>query len=155
MIKQTDGVMVDSRIGTVICPNCNAIMQRGLYVMRGMCPECGCNEEPVIIDDLIAPTIVVLNSKGYETVACCSGHIGSSSGYIAFKNKDMLESLNNFYGRDYRFYNLSEDFIGDSTVVRWDIPNYRNSVIDSIDAILSVNKLLYRWACSLERSCND
>ena len=41
----------------------------------------------VQIDDLIAPTIQILNLKGYRTAWCCSGHVreGFDSAYIQFE----------------------------------------------------------------------
>lgn len=45
-------------------------------------PSVSCFE----VDDLIAPTIVLLHKKGYITSACCSGHTdkGYSIAYIQF-----------------------------------------------------------------------
>ena len=44
-------------------------------------------EHGVKIDDLIAPTIQILNLKGYRTAWCCSGHVRKSfdSAYILFE----------------------------------------------------------------------
>lgn len=44
-------------------------------------------EHGVQIDDLIAPTIQILNLKGYITAWCCSGHVreGFDSAYIQFE----------------------------------------------------------------------
>lgn len=36
------------------------------------------------VDELIAPSIALLNKKGYKTINCCSGHIHDTSGYIWF-----------------------------------------------------------------------
>ena len=44
-------------------------------------------EHGVQIDDLIAPTIQILNLKGYKTAWSCSGHVreGFNSAYILFE----------------------------------------------------------------------
>lgn len=46
-----------------------------ITVLRGniACPKCEGNL--VEIDDLLAPTILLLNHKGYKTQYCCSGHL--------------------------------------------------------------------------------
>lgn len=43
------------------------------------------------VDDLIAPTIALLNQKGFITSACCSGHTdkGYSIAYIQFGFGEM------------------------------------------------------------------
>lgn len=39
-----------------------------------MCPKANCAGEIVEIDELMIPTIKMLNEKGYMTEFCCSGH---------------------------------------------------------------------------------
>lgn len=70
------------------------------------CNECGeyyeTTEEP--LDPNIAPVIMMLNRKGYETVACCEGHkypagmnVGACQFYIKFK--------------EFKYYKLTEKYL--------------------------------------------
>lgn len=58
------------------------------------CPKTSCHGEIIEIDDLMLPTIMLLNQKGYYTAFCCSGHAyeGSCYPYVAFSSffNDML-----------------------------------------------------------------
>ncbi len=53
------------------------------------CPHIGCGGEVVWIDELLVPTIVKLNQKGYKTKYSCSGHSyqNNPNCYIMFANK--------------------------------------------------------------------
>ena len=50
------------------------------------CPKRGCRGEIVEIDDILVPTIILLNEKGYYTESCCSGHLEEmfTTTYIIF-----------------------------------------------------------------------
>ena len=39
------------------------------------CPKSGCDGSVFEIDELMLPTIKMLNEKGYLTEYCCSGHV--------------------------------------------------------------------------------
>lgn len=146
MLEQTEGVIVDSAIGIVVCPSCEKIMERGYYRFSKRCPYCGCESEPVIIDEFLAPTIILLNKKGYKTRTCCSGHICSSNGYIEFESHDLLDSVIEFSKGKYNFYRFDGY---DEFVIRWKITDYNTSIIKSMDDLIGVSKLLYRWAKNL------
>jgi len=48
------------------------------------------------IDDLIAPSVQILNRKGYITAGCCSGHWytrGISESYVMFEEGVSLQGL--------------------------------------------------------------
>jgi hypothetical protein len=152
MLSQTKCVIRDDAIGTVICHQCNKIMDRGVYTSKNECRYCGCTEEPIIIDELIAPVIVLLNKKGYITRTCCSGHIHTGHGYIEFYTHDLLESINKFANGKYNFYKFN---YYDEFVIRWEFLDYKNGVIRSMNDLININKLLYRWAKSLPHLSKD
>lgn len=59
------------------------------------CPKETCNCGQVIeVDELMLPTIMILNQKGYCTEFCCSGHAyhGYCNSYITF-NSFLTEML--------------------------------------------------------------
>lgn len=61
----------------------------------GWCDECKeYIEEFITIDGNIAPTISLLNQKGYKTLFCCEGHEETSeSAYIYFRNIKYLKYI--------------------------------------------------------------
>jgi hypothetical protein len=51
------------------------------------CPRRECAGTIWDIDEMLLPTIILLNEKGYATSQCCSGHFHSKTyafGYISF-----------------------------------------------------------------------
>jgi hypothetical protein len=93
------------------------------------------------IDDVVVPTIQILNRKGYITVDCCAGHPfntagnGMYSSYISFKEGIVLPSLppgytlNNNIIR--RFWDFELDFYA--------------FIRDNIETMAQ----LYKWALDL------
>jgi hypothetical protein len=65
-----------------LCMGCYEVYDRDL----GRCPKRDCDAQVVEIDELMLPTIKILNEKGYITDFCCSGHIYDNGGgaYILF-----------------------------------------------------------------------
>ena len=59
------------------------------------CPKVGCNGSMYEVDELMLPTIKILNEKGYTTKFCCSGHYyhSNSSGYLWFEEWVELPNL--------------------------------------------------------------
>jgi hypothetical protein len=57
---------------TYVCESCFHIQKR---YRRSKCEEC--KGKTFVCDEWIAPTIQLLNRKGYRTKYCCSGHITS------------------------------------------------------------------------------
>jgi len=51
-----------------------------------ICPKCG-NKNLVNIDDLLIPSIILFNRKGYGTLFSCQGHLRNKNLYIWFKGK--------------------------------------------------------------------
>lgn len=60
------------------------------------CPKASCYGEIIEVDDLMLPTIKILNEKGYYTRYCCSGHYTQNGGdncYIMFEDEVKFSSL--------------------------------------------------------------
>ena len=116
------------------------IVEDCMYEYRGdgegnYCLNPMCCEELIKIDENIAKTIVILNSKGYITTESCSGHFGFSDTYILFKNIYEFETLPNGFSRCSYNYNLIE--------------KYYNEIIKSQAQIWETAKDLVEWAESL------
>jgi len=67
-----------------------------------MCKVKNCYGDVVEIDELLIPTIIELNKKGYKTKYCCSGHYdtrpyNSYSSYIYFQDNIILPNLPSGY----------------------------------------------------------
>lgn len=73
-----------------------------------LCPNAKCGDISVVeIDDLILPIIKLLNSKGYMTDYCCSGHCyeNKANTYISFYDECIPETLpKGFYLEDEKWY---------------------------------------------------
>ena len=59
------------------------------------CPKTNCVGELIEIDELMIPTIKILNQKGYYTKFCCSGHYYDQhpNGYIMFEEDIDVPNL--------------------------------------------------------------
>lgn len=120
----------------------------------------------VEIDELIAPTIQVLNQKGYNTRFCCSGHplddtlvIDSSTEKGYFKGGFLLESYIAFEeGVSLPF--LPPDFVASQNtyasrtrlVIKkvYEINNaFDNQFFEKSRKIFETMKQLYQWALDL------
>ena len=71
----------------------------------------------IVVDDLIADAICVLNSKGYNTKACCSGHYNGDytkqiCDILLLNEEEIKEEYNDFYIEDV----TDKDFVFLSTM---------------------------------------
>jgi len=77
------------------CNVCLEILFDGIIPkIEGVCPKVDCNGVLVEVDEVIAPAILLLYSKGYKCVEdSCSGHahIPSSTLYIRFSEYSLIE----------------------------------------------------------------
>ncbi|MBQ4523365.1 MAG: hypothetical protein IJA10_10530 [Lachnospiraceae bacterium] len=111
-----------------------------------LCPKSSCSGYLIEVDELLIPTIKLLNDKGYITNYCCSGHYSNHSPrcYILFaegidipntpkrfkkvKLGDCLslESLYSSKGKSYRdFYEICDNA---KTLLKWAISLPDNNI---------------------------
>jgi hypothetical protein len=105
------------------------------------CPKSNCHSEVIELDELIAPTIILLNQKGYFTKFCCAGHWyePSSTPYIYFHEEYIPDTI-------------PISFTWDDHKDRMDTIRARyvhNENETKYDFVTRVNKELYEWALSL------
>jgi hypothetical protein len=92
---------------TYVCNNCYRIHAEKSLAKdpdgKYYCSRPGCNMELIELDEIIAPVIIALWKKGYDTLSCCSGHYKGSSynvPYIVFSERGRKD-----------FENLPEGFV--------------------------------------------
>ncbi len=139
----------------VICYDIRDSWEITLHGIPLQCNSCG--GHIVEIDELIYETIYVLNSRGYKTEFCCSGHTyfnDKDSPYIMFKdklpikNKHFMESFNRYLKH---YFNIEGDYIirikydDDSLDFIW------NDIIEKRQHINFLNLQLLKFAKSLKR----
>jgi hypothetical protein len=103
------------------------------------CPKVNCVGILLEIDELIAPTIILLNKKGFITKYCCSGHWYEDllQIYISF-DKDIKISKSPPEG-----FELKDNVL-----------SYTNTdklkMMKKYNLIIKMNKILYKWAKELQ-----
>lgn len=111
-----------------------------------ICPKRGCRGDIVEIDDILIPTIVLLNEKGYYTTSSCSGHLDelNTTAYIMFDESiDKLPSTPPGFKMSAAIHKdggknvtISKTIVGRSS-------------IETFQMILTTALHLYAWAISL------
>lgn len=123
-----------------------------------ICPKSSCGDTSLVeVDDLILPVIKLLNSKGYITKYCCSGHSYKAgcgcNTYIAFYEEYVPDVLpKGFYVEDDKWY--EENYpnsmrVNDSIAIR----KYYDKNLDEYDLQIELCKTmidLIKWAKKLE-----
>ena len=136
------------------------------------CLAIKCCGKVVNIDEIIAPSIYLLNHKGYMTKFCCSGHSSSAKKtsdnfinfYIMFDDNIIIpeELIPNIYECEYSIDDNNED-VSKEEFIKYNGYKYmtiRYSNIDDIDfesthiEIISNALLLEQW-CELLPEYND
>ena len=125
-------------------------------------------------DDLIAPTICILNRKGYRTTGSCQGHVSIVNKSIFDKeNQDANKPMDKMYVdlpfikfdwdsvKDERFleypekfnvpgWNLEVDKESHTAILRGEMPDIIKGDFNAAYADLTtINMQLYNWACNL------
>lgn len=107
----------------------------------GSCPEC--SGWMVEIDELILPTIIELNKKGWTTDFCCSGHLGQPLNflgtYISFTDDVAPPTVpTDFHiNPDNGAMYLDEE------------KHFGSGGIEGFKQLFELNLSLYEWALSL------
>lgn len=85
-----------------LCMECGEIydsenINKKMFLEDVPCPKSSCYGYLVEIDELLLPTIKILNEKGYFTKFCCSGHYSSQNPrcYIMFDEGICLPYIPN------------------------------------------------------------
>ena len=110
-----------------------------------ICPKTSCNTIAVIgpIDDMITPTVLELNKKGYLTDFCCSGHYNDYDLYIKFEFNIIIPK------------NIPKGFVlEEDNIIRYNPDNVNileDTLIIEWEELLEANKCLYLWALSLPK----
>ncbi|MED1125399.1 hypothetical protein [Bacillus atrophaeus] len=115
--------------------------------MRFLCPKRGCRGDVVEIDDILVPTIILLNQKGYYTESCCSGHLEdlTRTSYIIFN--EVVEKLPSV-PRGFRLSAMLAEEGQKRLTIAKHITVSPDSVIVFQD-ILNTALQMYAWAISL------
>lgn len=99
------------------------------------CQHCGNDVDMILVENKMAKVISLLNSKGYETVCCCEGHMEGnyvSLPYISFKQNvpcNIFMSLPDGWYVDIDSLETPED--GEPQIAMY----YRDLVFPNIDII--------------------
>lgn len=104
------------------------------------CPLKRCDGHVIHLDELIAPTIILLNQKGYYTLFCCGGHWYENyvSPYIMFEPNCLPPSL-------------PKAFIWDDNTIRYrGTPIHDKPLPVKFKKITKINQDLLEWAEALE-----
>jgi hypothetical protein len=110
------------------------------------CPKRSCRGEVIEIDDILVPTIVLLNEKGYYTESSCSGHLEemSTTAYIIFN--EIVEKLPSLPPGYRLSAAITEDGQKRLTLAK---PMEGESTIQVFQLILTTALQTYAWALSL------
>lgn len=132
-----------------ICMSCNEVYKANLVTKTfehseiNYCPKENCSGSVIELDELIAPTIIELNNKGYVTIYCCAGHWYDDlcNAYIYFLN-------NNYVPKEIpKYFNLEKH--GDVAHTIRSRFNEQTDFKSKYDFVIEINKMLLEWAKSL------
>lgn len=120
-----------------VCLSCYALghkIARFGSSYHKICPKCG---KPVTeIDELITPTIIELNRKGYKTLYCCSGHLSSFNSFYIYFDGKMPEQIPPYLKKD-----------KNANIIRGKIEKDKDW--KGIQNIIAFNRKVYKWATLL------
>jgi len=105
-----------------------------------------CEGSVVDMDELILPTILELNKKGWNTSFCCSGHLEEDyvSAYIMFTSDKPPKAPKGFH----------YDSRNGSLYLNEECASNRLTGIEGFNELIRINRVLYRWAIKLPKNEN-
>ena len=127
-----------------ICMDCYEIYRTDYQLIKGEynhCPKNDCYGEVVEVDELLLPTIIELNKKGYTTEYCCSGHYYDKCKNTYIKFCDWVELPSTPNG-----FKVETNKHDDSITIRKDYADNETVFEDICKSVVE----LYEWAKSLE-----
>lgn len=106
------------------------------------CPKTNCCGYLIEVDELMIPTIQILNKKGYATRFCCSGHYTGQhpNAYIMFEDWVDIPSVPEGFNK--------EDNENDCITIRSTLP-FNQPSLEDFKSICDNAKILLDWAISL------
>lgn len=108
------------------------------------CPKSNCVGNLIEIDELMIPTIKILNQKGYFTRFCCSGHYYDQhpNGYIMFEEGIEIPNIPKDWNKEMH---------NDCVIIRSTIPDGsgKRPTIKDFKKICDNAKILVDWANKL------
>lgn len=132
-----------------MCLDCYEVFEKD-YIKNDIlmddikCPKTNCIGSLIEVDELMLPTIKILNQKGYFTKFCCSGHYYDQhpEGYITFYEDIKLPNIPKGW---------HEENFNNCTTIRSFITKgkYRKPKINDFKKICNNAKLLVDWAIKL------
>ena len=129
-----------------MCLNCYEIYNKEDIKINDFCDYVGCPKTSCVgqlieIDELMIPTIKILNQKGYITKFCCSGHYYGqhSNGYIMFEEGVDIPKLPSGWTKETH---------GNYITIR-SSRKYRKPSLRDFKKICDNAKMLVDWAIQL------
>lgn len=129
-----------------LCLNCGEVYDSsGLNINELMesvwCPKTNCCGTLIEIDELLIPTIKILNDKGYFTKFCCSGHYTGQHprAYIVFQEGIDIPFVPNGFKKE--FFN--------NCISIESITHLRKPTFKDFYEICDNAKILLKWANKL------
>lgn len=142
-MEQTKDVIIVEAMIPAMCGHCGYLTHLNNTNFGTTCKGCGKELNVVLLDEIIAPIIFLLNQKGYDTQTCCMGHTyGNGNGYIAFKK--VYPEIDEYF-KIYPLYRLNCDC--DKDVIRWKITG--SNFIEKSKDITKWAEILYKIANEL------
>ena len=105
------------------------------------CPKTNCCGTLIEVDELLIPTIKILNNKGYITKFCCSGHYTGQHprAYITFYEGIDVPSIPNGF---------KKEMFNNCVCIETTLP-FRKPTIGDFYKICDNAKTLLKWADNL------